>query len=1777
MQLKYLRTLLEGQEQIQRIAGLAWSPNQQKLAIATADRHILLYDDAGERRDKFSTKPANSANGKNSYVIRGLAFSPDSTRLAVAQSDCIVYVYKLGESWNDKKVICNKFPQASAVTALIWLSSGAIIAGNPHPPCIRSVWNPSSIKYISIARQGLEDGKIRALHSKSNKSQSLYGGDSICISLAANTKGSGFLSGHNDGTIIRYFLTDDANEPLGRVVQHPVPPFALAWPQGGFCVGGCDQRIVFYDPMGRQLRTFDYSRTEGEREFTVAACSPNGQAVAFGSYDRIRIYAWSPRQGAWSESASKEVSCLYTLSALLWRRDGARLALGSVSGAVLLFESVLRRTIWQDKFELIFVAPSQLLVRSLAEPTQQLTIESQLGLEIDDVRIMGKDNYLVARTEESLILCDLTRNLASEVPWTASGHHERFYFENPNVCLVFNVGELSLVEYGDNCILGSVRTEFVNPHVISVRLNERGNARENKKLAFLLDAKTICVVDLESRLTSGQINHETKIDWLELSETAHKLLFRDKKLRLVLVDNYTGKKQTLLSNISFVQWVPQSDVVVAQSHTNLAIWYNIDLPEHVTMQTIRGEAIEVVRENGRTVVRSQDGPSEHSYQLDEGLVEFGTAVNDSDFGRAVHFLESLGDKPAAKAMWHNLAIISLEDGNLRVVQRCYAALGNVSKAFYLAEMIQEADAFELATDSPGILCPEVRAKLALLASDLRTAERIYLEQGDIEAALRMYQQLRMWDEAVALAERRGYARLAELKQQHMDFLLSSEQPEKAGQVLEEQGELQQAMGLFLKANKPARAARLALKTPQLLQDEHLMLQVTEGLVHCELYELAGDIAHRLSRPEAALALYRKGGAYARALELARVVEPQEVTALEEEWGDWLVGRKQLDASINHYIEAGATQKALEAAVGAKQWRKAVQIAKVLDEPELIQRYALDLSKHLAFAGDLDGAEDMLVRANLHKDAIELLNRHGKWERAYVIGEKYLKPEHLRELFVQMAGTLEEQGKYRDAEKVLIAVNEPDLAIAMYKRRELYDSMIRLVERYHKDLLDSTHLHLARQLESRGKLKNAEVHFIASGDWKSAVHMYCSSGRWEDGYRVAKQKGTDGASQQVAYMWAKSMPLESAVRLLSKLGLLDTAVGFACDSGQFEFAMELCRFAGKPTDEVHLKIAMSLEDEGKFEEAEVEFLKAHKPKEAILMYQHAGDWRAALNVAEQHLPDVVGEVLIGQAAAALETRNYKEYEALLLRAQRPDLIVEHYKQESLYDDALRIAEEHYPSALNDLRRLQAQLQRGLAQTGEESVTDSRAYLQRAAEFAKREQFRKAAECLMQIDASNAEDAATLERALLRAAEICNQFLEGQDAQELATALGPRLLAIKQIGPAAQLYLAADMPKQAVDVFIKTEQWSKARRLAKEIDADLQLLAYVEQQQKSCLKHEGNVEQLADIDIISALDLLAEQGQWQRCLEKAKQLNPSVLQKYVAVYAAQLIREGNCSNALGLYLSYGAPPIEAHFNIYTRIALDCLALREEQSEGGSLWRQLRDFLQRLLQSLRASQEQAQTQFTAGIEQFLLIAHYYATRAACKEVQALQPVALRLSLALLRHTDILPVDKGFYEAGMDLRQAGREAEAFVMLNHYLDVCEAIEEGSGNLVDHSDLASTDFPSSVPLPEDIHLKNEPSLHEEVREWVLAVSMDQQVDQQLPTDDRGLYESSLGPNDLPCLLSGFPVRGRQPVTFQSSSNQVNRDVWSKFSVAVKMSPGSGIADIIGFTEKWQGAANYVMH
>lgn len=63
-------------------------------------------------------------------------------------------------------------------------------------------------------------------------------------------------------------------------------------------------------------------------------------------------------------------------------------------------------------------------------------------------------------------------------------------------------------------------------------------------------------------------------------------------------------------------------------------------------------------------------------------------------------------------------------------------------------------------------------------------------------------------------------------------------------------------------------------------------------------------------------------------------------------------------------------------------------------------------------------------------------------------------------------------------------------------------MMRLVKEYHSDLVQSTHLHLAGQLEQESNYHDAEKHYIAAGDWKAAVNVYRSVDMWEDAYRVS---------------------------------------------------------------------------------------------------------------------------------------------------------------------------------------------------------------------------------------------------------------------------------------------------------------------------------------------------------------------------------------------------------------------------------------------------------------------------------------------------------------------------------------------------------------------------------------------------------------------------------------------------------------------------------------------------
>ena len=768
------------------------------------------------------------------------------------------------------------------------------------------------------------------------------------------------------------------------------------------------------------------------------------------------------------------------------------------------------------------------------------------------------------------------------------------------------------------------------------------------------------------------------------------------------------------------------------------------------------------------------------------------------------------------------------------------------------------------------------------------------------------------------------------------------------------------------------------------------------------------------------------------------------------------------------------------------------------------------------------------------------------------------------MYITQAQQLEEQGRFKEAEKLYISVQEPDLAISMYKKQRQYDHMTRLVQTYHPDLLQSTHMHLAKELDQEGNQRAAEKHYIEAGDWKSAVHMYRGIDAWEDSYRVAQAHGGPNAAKQVAFLWAKTLGGESAVKLLNRFGILEQGIDYACESYQFEFAFELARLAADDkTEDIHLKYAMALEDEGKFREAEVQFIKAKKPKEAVLMYVHNQDWDSAQKVAEDHDADSVADVLVGQAKVAFDAKDWGKFESLLLRAQRPELAVKQYKDNNMWRDALRVCKEYLP---HKLKALQDEYDR---EAGADAGEDADALIAQARQWEESGDYDRAVECYLKVDSGSTS---TMAKAWTKAADLAIKFLDSDKAIDVAQTAGPMLVQVGKHNAAAQLYMGVEMIKEAVDAFIAAKEWSKAKKVASELEPRLE--SYIDQRYKDFLKNEGKADQLASVDLISALDMFVEQGQWDKALDTAAEHGTEILHKYVAIRATQQIKDGRPMDALQLYRKYGCPAFTQNFNIYKRIAVDLFGTKTTEDTNGKMyyvWSGLRDMLFDLTENMAkdSSHPDAQDDFNL----LLLISHYLATRSACQTQPGLQEMAAKLSIAMLRHSDVIPADKAFYEAGMAAKAVGWLNMAFVFLNRYLDLYEAIEEGSLDMLDNSDFASTDIPFEVPLPAQPHLSD--AEHEEVKEWVLAVSMDQKVEQELPTDERNTFEGSLtsastGSRSLPCVISGYPVIGSNRIEFGREGSVANKEEWNKFVMTAKVVSDNEIQDVIKFISNWCG-------
>eukprot|EP00038_Savillea_parva_P019439 m.27515 g.27515 ORF g.27515 m.27515 type:complete len:1369 (+) comp4420_c1_seq1:587-4693(+) len=1356
--------------------------------------------------------------------------------------------------------------------------------------------------------------------------------------------------------------------------------------------------------------------------------------------------------------------------------------------------------------------------------------------------------------------------------------------------MIFNAGELSLVEYGVDDVLGSIRTEHVNPAQLSVRINDRvrkrdGDAVDSKRIAYLIDLHTVAILDLVTGETISTISHDAKIDKLDLNETGRVLLFRDKRHHLHLYDIETQEQTTLLNYCTFCEWVSGSDVVVAQNRGTACIWYNIAHPHEKTSIAIKGdvEGIERYQEEdpetghnvSRTAILVDEGVNTAAYTLDEGLITFGTAMDDQDYLAACTFLESCEMCPEYETMWKTLADAALEAKDFHVAQRAYAALGNVSKARYLGRINDLADdKYDKGYDSPA-----VHAELAMLSKHFKLAESLLLEQGETDRTIDMYQSLHKWDEAIEVAEAKNHPGLAELKSNYDAYLARTHQEEKAGQLKERQGDIQGALNLYLRAGLPARAAIVVTQNPALASNTDVVERVASALISAGLEAKAGEIFELARMNQRALEAYRKGHAYRQARDLCRAAFPAEVVNQELAWADYLVSQKQVDAAINHYIEAGANEKACEAAIQSRLWNKAATVVEVLDD-NAAQPFLQAIGQHYADVQNFAEAERIYVKGGFFRQAIDMYIGASKWEDAHILASKYMDPKDVADMYISQAEVFEAKKMYKDAEKLYVQVDEVDLAINMYKKVDRHDDMVRLVRRHHPDLLSQTHRHLGQELEDKQRYSQAEQQYLSAGLWKDAVNMYRRNSMWEDAYRISKSHGNPAAMKQVAYEWSFDLAsatggdgavIDSAIKLLVKLEMVEAVTEVACDrasgaslkdggshdvsEANFTFAFDLAKMAcKKKMPYVHEKRAIWLEDLHRYHDAEEEFIKASMPREAVLMHVHAQAWDDAARVAEQHDPTTMNLVLEAQGKKAFESGDFQKGESLLLRAGVPEVAVNLYLAAGMREDALRLVREYLPHRLPEFDGPEPR------PGGRDPVADTKREAQQAEQDGR---FTDAISIYLRLTSDATTDHDGLHSCWQAAVALARKFVPEQSVAVTSTVC-ERLAQIGRHGVAADLFLNGDMMRQAVDVCTDGRLWDRALAIA--ADYLPEMIPIVNQRRTDALRGDGadaDARELMTVDAVAGLDLMASRGEWKMCLREAEKQGAAVLNKFAAMYAASLCKERRSLEALEVFAKWGAPGNEANFNVYRKIFHDVTHM-EERLVNYTKWAQLRQMLLSVSVELSRMGHPNAGEF----ETLTTIAHYCAMKAACEGVGPLREIATKVTVSLLRHTDLLCADRAFYEAGMACKQVGWENMAFVFLNRYIDLSEKIEEGDLDGLDNADFVDTDIPFEIPLPKDQYLDERK--RGEVSDYVIAISMDSQAEQTLDRDSRGCYVASLidkktGRQYAPCIVTGYPVLGN---AVEFGAKAANKEDWNRFIMALKTSGSKELEDVMKFLAAW---------
>jgi intraflagellar transport protein 172 len=271
-----------------------------------------------------------------------------------------------------------------------------------------------------------------------------------------------------------------------------------------------------------------------------------------------------------------------------------------------------------------------------------------------------------------------------------------------------------------------------------------------------------------------------------------------------------------------------------------------------------------------------------------------------------------------------------------------------------------------------------------------------------------------------------------------------------------------------------------------------------------------------------------------------------------------------------------------------------------------------------------------------------------------------------------------------------------------------------------------------------------------------------------------------------------------------------------------------------------------------------------------------------------------------------------------------------------------------------------------------------------------------------------------------------------------------------------------------------------------------------------------------------------------------------------FARTFLQQGQFKETARVLTRYNTPAVQQLLPVYKTICVEVLAAVNEVE-----LQVLREMLQKLAKNLEQTVGDRSNPIFAEFMKFLMVTHLLLLKGECQRYK-LDRVNAKLCTSLLRYCKEIRSDKAFYDAGEANKKAGNNEMAYIFLNRYIDLYDAIEDPDTNgITDNEQFEDTDIPSpyDIALPEKNFLS--PQERDKIRDWVLQINVNFDIGGQLPvrtcdkcTNDN-LYEASLHCRSCnsqwePCIITGYPLIKSQTIRCKFCNMGALRDDWNDY-------------------------------